>query len=232
MARSSLITDVLDLILPSRCAGCDEPLLRVENAICTGCRMELPYTRFHDLKGNQVERLFWGRVDLHAASSMLFFERSSKVQRMMHRLKYKADHSIGLELGRLMAKEIKGSERLKDVEAIVPVPLHRSRQRSRGFNQSFVISTGMGEVLEIPALEHGLERVERTTSQTRKGRLQRWQNVKAAFKVNDSKALTKKHVLLIDDVVTTGATLEGCAHMLLELPETKVSVFTVACAQG
>ena len=204
--------------------------MRFERGICTGCMRDLPRTRFHDDPGNPVERLFWGKVKLESASSFLLFSSSGMVQRMLHRIKYAHDRDMGLVLGRLMAQDLIASSRFKDVDTFMPVPLHRRKERMRGYNQSQVLVDGMRQVWDLPSAGRELMRVVRTPSQTKRGRLDRWLNVKEAFQLPDPNALRDRHVLLIDDVVTTGATIEGCVKALSIVPGIRISLYTAACA--
>ncbi|MEX1132164.1 MAG: phosphoribosyltransferase family protein [Flavobacteriales bacterium] len=224
------VRDLAALFLPRRCAGCDTGLMRVENGLCLGCIEDLPRARFHDDAENRVEQLFWGKVQLQAASSFLLFTPGGMVQRMLHRLKYANDREIGLLLGRHMAEELMASKRFGDVELLLPVPLHASKKRKRGYNQCDVLVEGMRQVWTLPYTKQELLRVISTPSQTRKGRLDRWRNVGQAFQVQDPEGMRGKHILLVDDVVTTGATLEGCIKALEVVPDVRISVCTVACA--
>jgi ComF family protein len=224
------LSDLAALFLPRRCAGCDTALMRFEPGLCLGCLSDLPQTRFHEDPDNPVEQLFRGKVPLASASAFLYFYRSGSVQHMLHRLKYKHDRDIGLLLGRMMGEVLKTSPRFATVDTLVAVPLHPRKERARGYNQSQVIIDGMLRTWPLAAPRHALVRTTATRSQTRKGRLERWLNVKEVFTVRDHTELAGRHVLLVDDVVTTGSTLEACALALLALPGTRVSVFTAACA--
>lgn len=204
--------------------------MRFEDCLCLGCIEDLPRTRFHDDPLNKVEQLFRGKLKLQAASSFLHFARKGMVQRMLHRLKYAHDENVGLTLGRLMAEDILTSERFRTVDLFIPVPLHPRKQRKRGYNQSEVLVRGMGQVWPIPSLDKELLRVIRTPSQTRRGRLDRWLNVKEAFQLPDPDILRNKHVLLVDDVVTTGATAEACIKALADVEGIRISFYTAACA--
>lgn len=204
--------------------------MRFETGLCMACLDDLPRARFHDDSKNRVEQLFWGKAQLNAASSFLLFTPGGMVQSMLHRLKYGYDREIGMLLGRAMAEELMNSKRFSDVEVLVPVPLHPSKKRKRGYNQCDVIVQGMLQVWPVARTAQGLMRITKTPTQTRKGRLDRWRNVANAFQVHDPEALRGKHVLLVDDVVTTGATLEGCIRALEVIPDVRISICTVACA--
>jgi ComF family protein len=224
------LNDFVGLFVPRLCPACDKALLTFEEVLCLECLTDLPRTRFHHDPQNKVEQLFWGRVRLEAASAFLQFSRSGKAQGMLHQLKYRQDRSVGIHLGRLMAEELRNVTRFHGVDAYLPVPLHHRKERRRGYNQSRVLAEGMADVWPKPILGQELMRVVRTPSQTRKGRLERWVNVKEAFQLPDPEALRGMHVLIIDDVVTTGATVEGCIKALERVPDLRVSLFTAACA--
>ncbi len=228
--RTNALYDLVGLFLPRRCAGCDTALMRNEGAICMGCAEELPFTRFHDDEQNAVEQIFKGRVRSEAASAMLKFTRDGLVQHMLHRLKYKGDLEVGLELGRRMAREAMGCRRFGTVDTVMAVPLHASKLRQRGFNQAQVLVDGMREVWPLMDPGRELLRVVRTRTQTKKGRLERWANVDQAFQLGHPEVLRDRHVLLVDDVVTTGATIEACAMALGVVPGLRISIFTCACA--
>lgn len=230
MQVHAALTDFLGLFVPDRCAGCDTALMRGERCICFRCAHELPRTRFHDDAQNAVEQVFRGRLRLEAASAFLKFSPKGHVQHMLHRLKYKADREVGLELGRRMGQDLMTSRRFASVDTALAVPLHPAKLRMRGYNQAQVLVDGLCEVWPIANFGEGLLRIAHTATQTRRGRLDRWKNVKEAFQLQDSSPLQGKHVLIVDDVVTTGATIEACALALAAVPDLRISVFTCACA--
>ncbi len=228
--KSHILYDIVGIFLPRRCAGCDQSLMRFEQSICTDCVDDLPLLRAHDDPHNKVEQVFKGRVRLHAASAFLQFNKDGVVQHMLHRLKYRGDPEVGLELGRRMAEDVMNSPRFADVDVLLAVPLHPRKQKQRGFNQAQVLVDGMREVWPLREVDTGLLRVVHTSTQTKRSRMARWTNVKAAFQLSDPQALAGAHVLLVDDVVTTGATIEGCAIALAEVPGIRISVLACACA--
>lgn len=230
MGLSSLLHDTISLFVPRHCAGCDRPLHRSEHTICLPCLKDLPRTRFHDDPDNKIELLFRGRVQLGAATAFLHFSRLGRVQHILHRLKYRGDREAGMALGRLMGQEVMKSERFQAVDTVMAVPLHARRERTRGYNQSQVLVDGLREVWPLKPVRGGLMRVVRTPSQTRRGRLDRWHNVKEAFQLANPEAIRDAHILLVDDVVTTGATLESCVIVLQQVPGVRVSLLTAACA--
>ncbi|MFN3874357.1 MAG: ComF family protein [Flavobacteriales bacterium] len=221
--------DLWGLVVPRRCAGCDDALLSFEGRLCMACLEDLPLTRFNDDPLNPVERLFHGKVELAAAGALLRFSAHGMVQHLLHRIKYNEDVEAARELGRLMGRELKACARFAGADAIMAVPLHPRKRRARGYNQSELLCEGIAQVLPLPPLHHLLRRVERTASQTRKSRLARWRNVSEAFEPAEPQALRGRHVLLVDDVMTTGATLEACAKALIAAGA-RVSVFAAACA--
>ncbi len=224
------LNDLLGLLYPRRCASCDEALYLHERILCQHCHGDLPLTRFHDDPENRVEKLFQGRLPLHAASSFLLFNRTGMVQRMLHRLKYKGETDLGLELGRMMAEDLAKSERFSEVDLLVALPLHPKREYQRGYNQSRLLVEGMRSINHLEDASDGVVRTRTTRTQTRRGRWDRWTNVREAFQVKRPDLLEGRHILLVDDVVTTGATLEACARSLLDIPGVKLSIFTAACA--
>ncbi len=228
--KSNVLQDLAGLFLPRRCAGCDQALLAFEHSICTDCVADLPRLRAHDDPENKVEHVFRGRVQLTAASAFLQFNKGGIVQNMLHRLKYKGDTNVGLELGRRMAEDVMSSRRFADVDIVLAVPLHPKKEKQRGYNQGQILVDGIVEAWPLESMKHQLVRVAHTSSQTKRGRMSRWSNVKEAFHLIDPNALVDKHVLLVDDVVTTGATLEGCALALSTVPGIRISVLTCACA--
>mgnify|MGYP003393595709 CR=1 FL=1 len=230
MSVLGVLHDTISLFIPRHCAGCDRPLHRTEGNICLVCLSDLPRTRFHDDPDNRIELLFRGCVQLEAASAFLHFSRSGRVQHILHRLKYRGDREAGLTLGRLMGREVKECARFHTVDTVLAVPLHRRKERARGYNQSQILVDGLREEWPLTDAQHGLQRVVRTATQTKRGRLDRWRNVMEAFEVSKPALLEGKHILLVDDVVTTGATMESCIRTLQQVPGVRVSVLTAACA--
>lgn len=225
-----MLRDFISLIYPHLCASCSKPLYNNENHICTYCRYQLPKTNFHLEKDNPVSRIFWGRVNIRAATSCYYFNKGGKIQRLIHQLKYMGGKEIGITIGRFLGADLKETPLFKDIDCIVPVPLHRSKRRKRGYNQSDYFAKGLSESMEATHINDNLYRASSGVSQTRKAHYERWGNVKSAFKVKRPDQLNGKHILLVDDVVTTGATLESCAQALLDIPDTTVSIATIACA--
>jgi ComF family protein len=230
MVLPTILSDFIGLIFPHTCLACAEPLGRGEEHLCTNCRAQLPYTDYHLLPPaeNPLARRFWGRVPLRHALSYLRFLRRGRVQHLLHQLKYRGQHDVGLALGRWYGHDL--ARHNLQFDLVVPVPLHPRKLAKRGYNQSDTFAQGLAESLHIPWDAAGLRRVEHTDSQTRKNRLERWQNVAQVFEAANLPAIQGKHVLVVDDVLTTGATLEACAAALLAAGATAVSVATIASA--
>lgn len=198
--------------------------------MCFNCRLELPFTNFEAIKENPVEKIFHGRVNLEFATSLLFFSKGEKVQNIMHNIKYNEQKELAVHIGRIFGERLQNNPYLKDVTAIVPVPLHPQKQHLRGYNQSELFAEGMNEILNVDLMTNVISRDINTETQTRKTRTERWENVEKAFVVKQPKQLAHQHILLVDDVLTTGATLEACAQTLLQSADCKVSIATVAFA--
>jgi ComF family protein len=213
----------LHLIFPHICAGCGRDGIPRHSALCIKCAGNLPATHFEFYHNNPVEKKFWGRVPLIAATAQYFFTRDSLIQQLIHQFKYNANKELALQLGQLMGASLKLSGRF-EADALVPLPLFPARERKRGFNQSDLLCEGMAIQLEMPVFKHSIIRPERTETQTRKGRIERWKNVEGKFVLTDPASIAGKHILLVDDVITTGATLESCGSELLKAENTRLSV--------
>jgi len=224
-----MLRELLSLFYPNLCAGCRRSLVKNERVLCTDCRISMPRTDFHTFRDNPVHQLFRGRTKVESSTALLYFHKGSGVQHMLHELKYKGNAELGEVLGQELGKTIKNSDLFKGVDTVLPIPLHPKKEKKRGYNQSMLIAKGVAETLSVQARKN-LVRNANTSTQTRKSRYERWQNVETVFSIRNPKSLHGKHILLIDDVVTTGATIEACVNELLKLPGTKVSIATIACA--
>jgi ComF family protein len=202
--------------------------MRNESLICTECYVQIPRANFHLKPDNPVAQLFWGRCQIEKAAAFSFYTRDSRIRRLIQQLKYKGIKEVGPELGRIYALTLKPSGFLNGMDIIIPVPLHPSKKRKRGFNQSDLISEGISWVSGIPVVTGALVRKTISSTQTRKSRYERWTNVEDIFRVTDKDILAGKHILLVDDVITTGSTLEACANEILRIEDTKVSVLAMA----
>ena len=220
--------DFISLLFPRLCYGCGNHLVRNESLICTECFVMIPRTNYHLEPDNPVAQLFWGRCRIEKAAAFSYYSRDSRIRKLIHQLKYKGAREIGAELGRIYAVSLMSSKFLDDIDMIIPVPLHPSKVRQRGFNQSDEISQGISSVSGLPVDTATLVRKTVTQTQTRKSRYDRWTNVSDIFFVTDEDKLKGRHVLLVDDVITTGSTIEACADEVLKTEGTKVSVAAIA----
>ena len=220
--------DFISLLFPRLCYGCGNHLLRNEKLICTECYVLIPRTNYHLKTDNPVARLFWGRCMIEKAASFSYYTKDSRIRKLIHHLKYKGIREIGFELGKIYALSLKTSGFLEGIDLIIPVPLHPSKRKKRGFNQSEYISAGISEISGLPLDKFSLLRCKSSDTQTKKSRYTRWTNVEGIFKVMDQERLKDCHVLLVDDVITTGSTLEACANEILKIENTKVSVVSLA----
>ena len=221
-------TGITSLLFPMICPGCGNDLQSADDQICISCFHRLPVTEFHRHASNPVEKIFWGRVPIQSACSYLYFTSQSIVQHLMHELKYNGNQEVGIFLGKQMGLSLAESDRFKSIEGIIPLPLHAKRLKQRGYNQAAAIAQGISEVLGIPLLEDAIMRNQETNTQTKKSRVQRWENIEGKFSRVKSEALEGKNILLIDDVITTGATLEACALEILVGKAASVSIATLA----
>jgi ComF family protein len=226
----NIFYDLFSLIFPQVCPACGNTLYIQENSICTKCLYELPKTNFHFNKDNEVARLFWGRIKLEAATSYYFYYKGSKFQNIIHQFKYKGQKHIGFNLGRLFGADLKNTP-FSEIEIIHPVPLHYKKLKRRGYNQSEYIARGISESLNKPVITDAVYRATDVETQTIKSRYERWENIKDVFKIKKVNKLENKHILLVDDVLTTGSTLEACAGEILKLDSTKVSIATLVFAK-
>lgn len=227
----TLLLDFVGLLFPRVCLACGQSLRRGEQHLCTSCRAELPYTDFHLLPPAEspLGRRFWGKLPVQHALSYLRFVQHGRVQQLLHQLKYQGQQRVGVALGELYGAELAGAHFTSQFDLIVPVPLHPRKLARRGYNQAATFAEGLGNGLQLPWAE-ALRRTEHTASQTRKNRAQRWQNVATVFEIAKPADVKGRRVLLVDDVLTTGATLEACGAALLAAGAAQVSIATIACA--
>ncbi|MDD4672411.1 MAG: ComF family protein [Bacteroidales bacterium] len=228
----NLFKGFVNLFYPNACAACGNDLVRGEEALCLICLYKLPRTRFWNEPNNAVAQTFWGRVTIENACAYFFFSKGSSYQQLLHKLKYDGHKSIGVALGKQLGAVLAQSELYSHIDYVVPVPLHPRKLRIRGYNQAEVIAQGVCEAYNAKLLTNVLVRTEFTQTQTRKTREERARNVAQAFAVSAPAKLSQKHILLIDDVITTGATLEACANKLLTAADCKVSLAALAYAAG
>lgn len=222
--------DFLSLLFPRLCYACGNHLLRNEYLICTECYIVIPRTNFHIRENNPVARLFWGRCLIEKAAAFSYYNKGSRIRNLIHNLKYRGISEIGYELGRIYGLSLRDSGFTKDIDLIIPVPLHPSKKRVRGFNQSESISAGIADAAGLPVDIKSLVRRLVSATQTKRSRYDRWTNVEGIFQVVNPGAFVGKHVLLVDDVITTGSTIESCTNELLKIESVTVSVVALAFA--
>lgn len=224
---------LLDLISPRPCIICGHRLSVTEDIICVRCNFHLPRTGFQkDPYENEMARLFWGQIPIERATALFFYEAHSETANILYDLKYKDHPEIGEVMGRMLAREIQSSGFFDGIDGIVPVPLEKKRQRQRGYNQSMEIAGGISEITRLPIYDKVVRRTTYEGSQTNKGRWERNENVEHVFELSDSTAIQGRHLLIIDDVVTTGATVIACAKELLKVPDVKISVLALGFAKS
>ena len=222
----TLLGDLADVLFPASCAGCNRALARSEEVICTNCLTRLP--RFDD--SQELENRLAGRLPVAAIAGYLKYETGGLTQRLLHRLKYRGQRQIGLILGTQFGAWLQQQPFWQEVEAIIPLPLHPTKEKKRGYNQSALLTQGISDATGLPVLNDVVQRLRPSASQTRKSREERWHNVAGIFAVKDTAAIAGRHVLLVDDVLTTGATLEACGQTLLEAGAEKLSLAVLAVA--
>ncbi len=226
----NLIRDLSGLFYPHLCLACGFRHPPRRNLLCTACRLKLPRADHLSDQENDLSERFWGRVPIYSAAAMFRFTKGGKVQRLLHQLKYQNRQDIGTQLGEWFGRDLKSSPWFDGVQGIVPVPLHPRKEHLRGYNQSDLFAQGISYSMGVPWHKNALRRTTFTETQTGKGRLERFGNVESVFTTGQSVHLSGRHLLLVDDVVTTGATLEACARILLTVPGVRLSIAAIAVA--
>jgi ComF family protein len=219
----------LHLLFPHVCVGCGTDIVSEKSTLCMRCIAALPETSFELHPHNPVERTFWGRLPLTNAAAQFYFTKESLMQHLMHQLKYKGNKELGRQLGRIMGEQLKKSGRFT-VDALIPLPLFPVKERKRGYNQATILCEGMAEILQVPILDKAIIRPQHTETQTKKGRIERWKNMEGKFVLTNAAAIQNKHLLLVDDVITTGATLEACGTELLKGENVQLSLASLCVA--
>lgn len=230
MNLPELFTDFISLVYPRYCLACMEGLVKGEDILCSRCIHELPRANFHLVKENAVFNRLYGRLPIHSGAAFLHFHKKGAVQNLLHEFKYNNRPEIGNVLGKVYAEDLEKSGFSNHFEAILPVPLHQRKLKRRGYNQSEEFAKGLAERLQKPVLSDVLIRARPTETQTKKSRLKRWQNVADVFVVTDASQIINRKLLLVDDVITTGATLEACGQPLFEAGCSSLCVAGIAYA--
>jgi len=220
---------LLHLLFPHECAGCGSDILSEQNILCMRCMNAMPETNFELHAGNPVEKIFWGRLPIINATAQFYFTKESLMQHLMHQFKYKGNKELGLQLGRIVGSQLLLSNRFL-VDALIPLPLFPAKEKRRGYNQATLICQGIAEYMNVPVLQNVIIRPQHTDTQTKKGRIERWKNIEGKFVLANPEIISNKHILLVDDVVTTGATLEACGTELLKAPNSQLSIATLCIA--
>lgn len=230
MSLHLIANSFLEIIYPNVCICCGESLVNGEEEICLKCLYTIPKTNYHLQADNPIEKRFWGKVNIENATAFFHFQKGSSFQHLLHELKYKGNKEIGTVLGKYLGSDLKNSDRFLSIDIIAPVPLHPNRQQKRGYNQSEMIAKGLSAVMQKPLDTIHLTRKIENPTQTKKSVFERWENTNGIFEISDQNIFQNKHVLLVDDVLTTGSTLLACATELLKSDNTKVSIATLAVA--
>jgi len=228
---NNIVTGLLDVFYPQLCAGCGRSLTKQEAVLCMHCLLEMPTTNFNHIHDNILYQKISGRTLIQHAAAYAYFSKDGMLQHLIHQFKYQQQKKIGTLLGELFANEISDLRWVKQTDVLVPIPLHRQKFRKRGFNQSHIIATAMGTTLHKPVAGNALIRIINNPSQTNKSRSERLGNVKDIFAIEQVNALKGKNVLLVDDILTTGATMETCSNLLRSVAAS-VSIAVLGIATG
>ncbi|MBS1761326.1 MAG: ComF family protein [Bacteroidetes bacterium] len=225
-----ILKDISRLFFPVICPGCGNEMFSQKSYLCLKCITKLPHTGFAEFSQNPVEKMFYGRIPLLAAHSEFYFTKDSVIQNLIHQLKYKGNIDIGYYLGNLLGESLLKSGRFKEFDYLVPLPLHKKKQFLRGYNQAEIICKGISETTQIPLLTKKITREKQTSTQTRKHRTERWKNVEGSFYINEPETIYNKKIILVDDVITTGATLEACGTNILQIEGAALGIASLAYA--
>lgn len=228
--RPKILGPLVHLFYPHVCTGCASDLLVDNELLCLNCLNDLPHTNFCKYNNNPVENIFRGRLVLSVATSGFYFTKGTLIQTLIHEFKYNGNKEIGHHLGKIMGVRLLESNRFNGIDMLIPLPLFADKEFKRGYNQAKIICDGLSEAMNVPVVNNNVTRKRFTETQTKKHRAERWENVEGSFYVSNPGPLKGKHVLLVDDVVTTGATLEACGAEILKIEGSRLSIATLAYA--
>lgn len=223
------INSFLSLLFPRYCAVCGNVLGKHNTFMCIKCDIDMPRTNLHLITDNRLEKLLWGRINnLQRAAGYFYYSKGSTYCDLIHEVKYNGNRELGEILGKSLTTEISDSGFFKSIDCIIPVPLHKKRYKERGYNQSEVIASGISKITGIPVVTDAIIRKKYTETQTRKSNFGRLENMEDAFEISPSYSHLDKHILLVDDIITTGATIAACGAVLqTKFPDIKISVLTI-----
>ena len=227
-----MFKSIINLFFPPVCAGCNSFLLVNEKVICTVCRHDIPLTNHHLNPENDAFKKFYGRIPVLHASALFYFHKKGIVQQLIHNLKYKGQEEIGTTIGQWYAEDLKNIESLVSIDEIIPVPLHRRKLKERGYNQVTAFGKALSSRLDIHYKDSLLIRNVYSKTQSKKNLLGRTEGIETVFDVSFTEKDHNKHFLIIDDVITTGSTLEACSKVMLKIPGAKISIVCMAMAQS
>lgn len=228
---SDIAGDFLGLFFPSLCLSCGESLVHGEEMICTRCLIEINRTNYHLTRDNALEQIFWGRCMVERGAAYSVYNRGSRIRKLIHKMKYMGGKDIGYKLGKLYGSYLVNTPFIEGVDMFIPVPLHPSRLKARGYNQSEYIAKGLSAATGVPVNITALTRSTKSGTQTHRKRYERWENVEGLFIVCSPESINGKHVMVVDDVITTGSTMEACVDALAGCAGTRVSVVALAVTQ-
>ena len=223
-----ILKDLLYLFYPKLCAVCELKLVENETIICTLCRHDLPLTNFTNFRENKVTKTFYGRTLIHKGFALLYYRKKGSARKLIQDLKYRNNQEIGVFFGNWLGEILSENKEFESIDCIVPVPLHPKKLKKRGYNQVTKFGELLSFHLDKPLIEHKLKRISATKTQTLKARFERFTNNDTKFELEEDTFFNNKHVLLIDDVITTGATLEACANEFQKATNAKISILTMA----
>lgn len=225
---SNITQDFLHLFFPHHCEGCHTDVLHNDQLLCAACKDKLPETGYCITPHNPVEKIFYGRLPVQAAAAAWHFTKASLLQHLMFQLKYRNNPGIGVYMGKLLGYKLKEAAAFSNVDVLVPMPLHPKKQHQRGYNQAQVICDGIAAVWHKPVISNAVIRASFTDTQTHHSRVERWENMKDVFQLQQPQLLQDKHILLVDDVITTGASIEACGSSVLQAANSVLSVASLA----